>query len=73
MDVLIDTGVQGYRFAKPISSTRPLAREPEAPDRGHSEREAPEAQVGHLAEAPDAGEGRRDGIEQEFTHGRSQS
>jgi len=44
-------------------------RNPEAPDRGLSG-EAPEARA---SEAPDAGEGRSHFMEQEYTHGRSQS
>jgi hypothetical protein len=52
---------------------RRTPRECEAPDRGDLENEAPEARVGRQAEAPDAGEGRMGLIEQEFTHGRSQS
>jgi hypothetical protein len=47
--------------------------EVEAPDRGDSKHEAPEARRGRQAEAPDAGEGRVSLIEHEFTHGRSQS
>ncbi len=44
----------------------------EAPDRGISG-EAPEHRVGRYREAPDAGDGRMNVLEQEFTHGRSQS
>jgi hypothetical protein len=47
----------------------------EAPDQGmiDLEPEAPERRHGRHAEAPDAGEGRISTIDQEFTHGRSQS
>ena len=47
----------------------------EAPDQGviDEEPEAPEARPGGTGEAPDAGEGRASTLEQEFTHGRSQS
>jgi hypothetical protein len=47
---------------------------PEAPDRGDSVREAPEARCDRrFAEAPDAGLGRAGSYESEFTHGRSRS
>ena len=49
------------------------SKQPEAPDSGFWKVEAPEAREGRQAEAPDAGEGRASYIEQEFTHGRSQS
>lgn len=70
-----------YKFKSQIPSMFPKAAAPEvapmgyrprpaeAPDRGFSG-EAPEARS---AEAPDAGEGRSGYMEQEFTHGRSQS
>jgi len=46
----------------------------EAPDRGGEQRrEAPEARLLERSEAPDAGDGRMGVLEQEFTHGRSQS
>ena len=50
-------------------------REAEAPDRGDSldDIEAPDSGRLRRAEAPDAGDGRASAIEQEFTHGRSQS
>lgn len=49
--------------------------EAEAPDRGESldHIEAPDSGKLRRAEAPDAGDGRSATIEQEFTHGRSQS
>jgi len=47
--------------------------ETEAPDRGDSDHEAPEARQERPSEAPDAGEGRANWLEHEFTHGRSQS
>lgn len=50
-----------------------MSSETEAPDRGESEHEAPEARQERQSEAPDAGEGRANWLEQEFTHGRSQS
>ncbi len=52
-----------------IDPTPHRPRPVEAPDRGDSG-ESPEARSG---EAPDAGEGRMNTMEQEFTHGRSQS
>ena len=70
-----------YRFQSELPSMFPKAaatnvapttyrpRSAEAPDRGFSG-EAPEARSG---EAPDAGEGRSSYMENEFTHGRSQS
>jgi hypothetical protein len=50
-------------------------REAEAPDRGEASNhgEAPDSGRLRKAEAPDAGDGRAAAIEQEFTHGRSQS
>jgi hypothetical protein len=51
--------------------SRPV--EPEAPDRGMQETEAPEGRLSRRLEAPDAGEGRAHLHETEFTHGRSQS
>jgi len=45
----------------------------EAPDSGEREREAPESRRPHSSEGPDAGDGRASCLEQEFTHGRSQS
>jgi hypothetical protein len=50
-------------------------REAEAPDRGESldHSEAPDSGRLRKAEAPDAGDGRAAALEQEFTHGRSQS
>ena len=50
-------------------------REAEAPDRGESldHIEAPDSGKIRRAEAPDAGHGRASALEQEFTHGRSQS
>ena len=50
-----------------------MSFETEAPDRGESEPEAPEARRERQWEAPDAGEGRANWLEHEFTHGRSQS
>ncbi len=50
-----------------------MSFETEAPDRGEREHEAPEARQERQSEAPDAGEGRANWLEQEFTHGRSQS
>jgi hypothetical protein len=47
--------------------------DPEAPERGRLEREAPEWQISRGVEAPDAGNGRAALLEHEFTHGRSQS
>ncbi len=52
----------------------PRAHEPEAPERGTQEREAPEmSRRGRWAHIPEADEGRAGLIEHEFTHGRSQS
>ena len=50
-------------------------REAEAPDRGDARDhiEAPDSGKLRRAEAPDAGDARASAIEQEFTHGRSQS
>jgi hypothetical protein len=45
----------------------------EAPERAASEHEAPESYRGRSAESGDAGGGRASHLEQEFTHGRSQS
>jgi hypothetical protein len=45
----------------------------EAPDCGGHDREAPETHHGRSFEAPDAGEGRMSSLENQFTHGRSQS
>jgi hypothetical protein len=73
MDVLIDADLPSFRIHRPVGSPRPLAREPEAPDRGDSEQEAPEARVGPQAEAPDAGEGSPSTIDHDFKRGRSQS
>ena len=59
-------------FPKTTTNLDPTPFRPrpaEAPDRGNSG-EAPEARS---SEAPDAGEGRMNYMEQEFTHGRSQS
>ncbi len=50
-----------------------MSFETEAPDRGESEHEAPEARQERQSEAPDAGDGRANWLEREFTHGRSQS
>jgi hypothetical protein len=48
--------------------------EPEAPDHGEREREAPEmTRPGRGTSIPEADEGRAGLIEHEFTHGRSQS
>lgn len=47
--------------------------ETEAPDRGETEHEAPEARQERQCEAPDAGDGRANWLDHEFTHGRSQS
>jgi hypothetical protein len=58
--------------ASPESLSR-KSYEPEAPDRGDGENEAPEAKQEYQSEAPDAGEGRANWLEHEFTHGRSQS
>ena len=70
-----------YRFKSQIPSVFPAATRPEetpstysprsaeAPDRGFAG-EAPEARS---TEAPDAGEGRSGFMENEYTHGRSQS
>ena len=70
-----------YRFKSEVPSMFPKAaatevapstfrpRSAEAPDRGFSG-EAPEARA---TEGSDAGEGRSRFMEQEFTHGRSQS
>jgi hypothetical protein len=57
----------------PFVSTPHVTHVAEAPERGDLVREAPESRVVHRAEAPDAGEGRAALLEQEFTHGRSQS
>ncbi len=51
----------------------PTTRISEAPDRGYHDVEAPESWSGRGHEAPDAGDGRMSCVEQEFTHGRSQS
>jgi len=51
----------------------PSTKHPEAPDSGIWRIEAPEARAGRQAEAPEAGAGRMNHLEQEFTHGRSQS
>jgi hypothetical protein len=53
----------------------PILHEVEAPDQGvlDEDREAPETRTGRHREAPDAGEGRMSTLDQEFTHGRSQS
>jgi hypothetical protein len=65
--------------ASPVVPKTRLIQEVEAPDRGDQslKREAPESpkQRGRLAatEAPDAGEGRVTALDQDFTHGRSQS
>ncbi|HMB02770.1 MAG TPA: hypothetical protein VKP69_03400 [Isosphaeraceae bacterium] len=49
-------------------------REPEAPEQGYREREAPEMmRRGRSTSFPEAGEGRAGLLEREFTHGRSQS
>jgi len=53
--------------------TPPAHREPEAPEAGFSTREAPETRKLRQAEAPEAASGRVAFVEQEFTHGRSQS
>ena len=58
--------------ASPESPHR-MSFETEAPDRGESEHEAPEARQERQSEAPDAGDGRANWLEHEFTHGRSQS
>ena len=57
------------------SSESRAFREAEAPDRGDARDhiEAPDSGKLRRAEAPDAGDGRASAIEQEFTHGRSQS
>ncbi|HEV3167413.1 MAG TPA: hypothetical protein VGZ22_25610 [Isosphaeraceae bacterium] len=73
MDTLTNSSLPSVRFDQPEGTTRPNVREPEAPDRGDCEREAPEARIGRQAEAPDAGEGRPNILENDFTHGRSQS
>lgn len=58
-------------------STSDLPRHPtldaEAPDQGESLAEPLEDAIIRHAEAPDAGDGRLGLVEQEFTHGRSQS
>ena len=59
-------------FPKTATEVAPISYRPriaEAPDRGISG-EAPETRS---AEAPDAGEGRMNHMENEYTHGRSQS
>ena len=59
--------------SSPHESPNRKAFETEAPDRGESEHEAPEARQERQSEAPDAGDGRANWLEREFTHGRSQS
>jgi hypothetical protein len=51
----------------------PAHHKPEARESAELPREAPESRVYRCAEAPDAGEGGTDFLEQDFTHGRSQS
>ncbi len=59
-------------ISEPTTSTyRP--RHAEAPDCGGHACEAPESYHGRAAEAPDAGYGRSQYMEDQFTHGRSQS
>lgn len=60
---------------KSFAAEAPAFREAEAPDRGESldHSEAPDSGRLRKAEAPDAGHGRAGVLEQEFTHGRSQS
>ncbi|HWE37266.1 MAG TPA: hypothetical protein VG406_11925 [Isosphaeraceae bacterium] len=56
------------RPSRPKAADRPSTRrEPEAPDQGRPEPEAPEARVSATEE------GRVGHVEHEFTHGRSQS
>jgi hypothetical protein len=67
MSVMIRQNRRKSDAAKAPSAVEPTRQpihppEPEAPDRGHIPREA-----------PDAGEGRAGYLEPEFTHGRSQS
>ena len=58
----------------PATPDHPLNHhDAEAPDRGDLRREATEARLVYRAEAPDLGDGRMGLLEQEFTHGRSQS
>ncbi len=66
------------KLSKSASSPAPsprMSRETEAPDVGvnKSRREAPDSGRVKIAEAPDAGDGRASFLDQEFTHGRSQS
>lgn len=56
-----------------FESATPAHHEPEAPEAGFSAREAPETRKLRQAEAPEAASGRVAFVEQEFTHGRSQS
>ena len=58
---------------RPIDPPPPTRPKAEAPEQGERGREAPESRLVCSAEAPDAGVGRADDLEQEFTHGRSQS
>lgn len=60
---------------KPLAAEARAFREAEAPDRGEllEHTEAPDSGRLRKAEAPDAGHGRAGALEQEFTHGRSQS
>jgi len=52
-----------------VAAARHEAEAPERSDR----REAPETRNARSAEAPEAADGRASYLEQEFTHGRSQS
>jgi len=54
-------------------ASAPSTHRAEAPDSGEREREAPESRRPSQYEGPDAGDGRASCLEQEFTHGRSQS
>ncbi len=61
--------------SSPVSGSAPILaiNEAEAPDRGTSQREAPETRQGRHFEAPESREGRAAYLDSEFTHGRSQS
>lgn len=73
MDATIQDLLPGSVLHEPELAKRRTRPQVEAPDRGDWVREAPESETGRTAEAPDAGEGRETVLDQDFTHGRSQS
>lgn len=73
-----NTSLNATSVPESVPSTPPTAVRrtlvAEAPEQGSfSKEDAPERTQGRAPEAPDAGEGRGSFLENEFTHGRSQS